>query len=86
MCHGYTGQGGNGAAGHGLVGRRWPVVIPNFHFVEGADNRVPNAPDGEYFEVITNGKGTMPGYAARLSVEDRWSIIHYVRVLQSLSR
>ena len=87
VCHGYTGQGGFGLAdGHGLVGRRWPVVIPSFHFAEGKDNRVPNLVDGEMFDNITNGKGTMPAYGARLSVEDRWAIVHYVRALQSLSK
>lgn len=90
VCHGYTGQGGGGkgqeTTAHGLVGRRWPVVIPNFHFVEGADNRVPQMPDGEYFEVITYGKGTMPAYGARIPVEDRWAIVHYVRALQHLSK
>ena len=41
---------------------------------------------GDIFETITTGKGTtMPGYGARISVEDRWAIIHYVRALQSLS-
>jgi mono/diheme cytochrome c family protein len=90
VCHGYSGQGGGGPAmtntAHGLVGRRWPVVIPNFHFVNGADNRVPQMPDGEFFEVITYGKGTMPAYGARLSVEDRWAIVHYIRALQKLSK
>jgi mono/diheme cytochrome c family protein len=87
VCHGYTGQGGNDPQrGHGLVGRRWPVVIPNFHYVEGADNRVPQMPDGEFYEVIVYGKGTMPAYGARLSVEDRWSIVHYIRALQRLSK
>ncbi len=87
VCHGYSGQGGNDPKqGHGMVGRRWPVVIPSFHFVEGKDNRVPLMPDGEYFDVITNGKATMPSYGARLSVEDRWAIVHYVRALQSLSK
>jgi len=90
ICHGYSGQGGGGPlmaeTAHGLVGRRWPVVIPNFHHVDGADNRVPQMPDGEYFEVITYGKGTMPAYGARLSVEDRWAIVHYVRALQRLSK
>lgn len=87
VCHGYSGQGGNGPQGNGLVGRRWPVVIPNFHFVEGNDNRVPLMPIGEYFETITTGKGTtMPAYGARISPKDRWSILHYVRVLQSLSK
>ncbi|MCA8952157.1 MAG: cytochrome c [Planctomycetes bacterium] len=89
ICHGYTGQGGNGVHGNGLVGRRWPVVIPNFHFQENkseADNRVALLSEGEYFEVITNGKGTMPAYGPRIDVEDRWAIVHYIRVLQSLSR
>ena len=88
VCHGLSGLGGNGKQGHGLVGRRWPVAVPNFHLStkDGADNRVPNMPDGEYFETISIGKGTMPGYEARISVEDRWAIVHYVRALQSLSK
>ena len=87
VCHGYSGQGGNDKKqGHGLVGRRWPVPIPNFHFVEGRDNRVPTMPDGEFFEVITYGKGTMPAYGARISPEDRWAIVHYIRALQNLSK
>ena len=88
ICHGDTGLGGNGPQGHGLVGRRWNPAPPSFHFnsKDGADNRVPDMPDGEYYQVITMGKGTMPAYGARMSVEDRWAIVHYVRALQSLSR
>ena len=89
VCHGYSGQGGNGNTGHGLVGRRWPVVIPSFHFDPKGDatrNRVPTLADGEVFEVISYGKGTMPAYGARISVEDRWAIVHYIRALQALSR
>lgn len=87
ICHGYSGQGGNDPiTGNGLVGRRWPVVIPNFHFVEGKDNRVANLVDGELFEVISYGKGTMPAYGARIAPEDRWAIVHYVRALQHLSK
>lgn len=88
ICHGLSGQGGNGPQGHGLVGRRWPVAIPNLHFQsgEGKDNRVPGLADGELFEIITYGKNTMPAYGARLSVEDRWAIVHYIRALQSLSK
>jgi len=91
ICHGYSGQGGNGAPdsatpGNGIVGRRWPVVLPSFHHVEGADNRVPQMSDGEFFEVITNGKGTMPAYGPRIAPDDRWAIVHYIRVLQSLGK
>ncbi|MBM4061731.1 MAG: cytochrome c [Planctomycetes bacterium] len=89
ICHGYSGQGGNDPqTGHGMTGRRWPVKIPSFHFAtgEGADNRVPNLLDGELFEVIANGKGTMPAYGARIVPADRWAIVHYVRALQRLSK
>lgn len=87
ICHGHSGLGGNGPKGHGAVGRRWPVLVPNFHLnrSENADNRVASLPDGDIFQTITGGKGTMPAYGARISVEDRWAIIHYVRALQELS-
>lgn len=94
MCHGYSGRGGSGAAAHGMVGKRWSgalasVVIPNFHATPGGDanaNRVSGLSDGEVFEVISKGKNTMPGYRAQISVEDRWSIIHYLRALQNLGK
>lgn len=89
ICHGTSGQGGNDPAeGHGLVGRRWPVMVPTFHLQKeaGKDNRVANLTDGELFDVIANGKGTMPSYGARISPEDRWAIVHYIRALQQLSK
>ena len=78
-----------GKEAHGLVGRFWNPAPADFHisFAPNPDNRVATMPDGEYFEAISTGKGTtMPAYGARLSVEDRWAIVHYVRALQSLSR
>lgn len=87
VCHGYSGRGGNGPTGHGIAARRMTIAIPSFHVVEGKDNRVANLPAGEIFEVITHGKGTtMPAYGPRISVEDRWAIVHYVRALQTLGR
>jgi len=91
ICHGHSGQGGIGPTGAGMVGRRWSegAPIPSFHYQEGKDavaNRVALLPEGEYYEVITFGKGTMPAYGARLSPEDRWAIVHYVRALQQLSK
>lgn len=37
--------------------------------------------DGEIFHVITKGQGQMYGYESRISVENRWAIVHYVRAL-----
>jgi mono/diheme cytochrome c family protein len=38
--------------------------------------------DGHIFHVITKGQGIMPSYAQQIQPEDRWAVIHYVRVLQ----
>ncbi len=39
-------------------------------------------PDGKIFHVIMAGKNAMPSYAADVSDDDAWAIVHYVRVLQ----
>jgi mono/diheme cytochrome c family protein len=39
-------------------------------------------PDGKIYWVIVNGKNAMPSQAADLSIDQRWSIIHYIRALQ----
>ena len=86
MCHGYSGRGGNGPEAHGMVGRYWPVAIASFIAPPpGAtedEMRVSSLNNGQIFDVITNGKGTMPSYAHMISAEDRWAIIHYIRALQ----
>ena len=38
--------------------------------------------DGRIFSIITSGQGNMPSYQNLLQTEQRWAIIHYVRVLQ----
>lgn len=43
---------------------------------------IRRAPDGWMYWVISKGYGTMPGYAADISQDDRWEIVHYVRALQ----
>ena len=38
--------------------------------------------DGKIYWVIVNGKNAMPSHAADLNVDQRWSVVHYVRALQ----
>ncbi len=38
--------------------------------------------DARLFHVISAGQNIMPGYADKLTPEDRWAIVNYVRVLQ----
>jgi len=70
-CHGRTGQG------DGMVVRRGYRRPPSMH-----QDRLRDAPVGHLFDVMTNGFGAMPDYAAQIKAEDRWAIAAYVRALQ----
>ncbi len=70
-CHGLAGDG------DGMVWRRGGVPPANFHV-----ERLQTAPVGHFFDVITNGYRYMYPYGNKVSVEDRWAIIAYVRALQ----
>jgi mono/diheme cytochrome c family protein len=70
-CHGRTGQG------DGMVVLRGYRRPPSIH-----QDRLRNAPVGHFFDVMTNGFGAMPDYAAQIRAEDRWAIIAYIRALQ----
>lgn len=70
-CHGRTGLG------DGMVVRRGYRRPPPL-----ADERLRDQPPGHFFDVITNGFGAMPDYAAQIQVADRWAIVAYVRALQ----
>jgi mono/diheme cytochrome c family protein len=39
-------------------------------------------PNGQLYDVITNGKNTMMGYGDKLSPEERWAVVAYLRALQ----
>ena len=47
--------------------------------------RLLKAPVGHFFNVMTNGWGSMADYSAQIPVADRWRIAAYIRALQ-LSR
>jgi mono/diheme cytochrome c family protein len=70
-CHGLTGDG------DGMVVQRGFTPPPTYH-----SDRLRQAPVGHFFDVITNGTGSMPPYADQVSVPDRWAIIAYIRALQ----
>jgi mono/diheme cytochrome c family protein len=39
-------------------------------------------PDGYLYGVVVLGKNAMSSYAADLEEDDRWAVVHYLRVLQ----
>src|SRR6266436_849168 len=73
-CHGLQGDG------NGMVAMRGMKPPPSYH-----QDRLRQAPNGYYYDNITNGFGQMLGYSAQIPPRDRWAIIAYIRALQ-LSR
>jgi mono/diheme cytochrome c family protein len=71
VCHGATGYG------DGIIVQRGFPRPPSYHTDE-----LRNAPPGLFFDVITNGYGVMYSYASRVSPDDRWAIVAYIRALQ----
>jgi mono/diheme cytochrome c family protein len=71
VCHGRLGTG------EGMVVRRGFRQPPSYHI-----DRLKEARVGHFFDVITNGFGAMPDYAAQIHVRDRWAIVAYIRALQ----
>jgi mono/diheme cytochrome c family protein len=77
-CHGRTGEG------DGLVSLRalqleqgtW-IPATSLHM-----DYLREQPVGQLYHTITHGVRKMPGYAAQISVEDRWAIVMYVKALQ----
>lgn len=73
-CHGLQGDG------NGMIAMRGMKHPPSYH-----QDRLRQAPNGYFYDNITNGFGAMYGYSAQIPPRDRWAIIAYVRALQ-LSR
>jgi mono/diheme cytochrome c family protein len=69
-CHGNFGRGDSRLQG------QFPNP-PTLH-----SEKVRTWPDGSIYHVITEGQNVMPGYASQISRDDRWAVVHYLRVLQ----
>jgi mono/diheme cytochrome c family protein len=70
-CHGRTGEG------NGMVVQRGYKQAANYHI-----DRLRAMPVGYFFDVMTNGFGSMPDYRSQITVADRWRIVAYIRALQ----
>ncbi|NML17909.1 cytochrome c [Azohydromonas sp. G-1-1-14] len=70
-CHSPLGDG------DGPVVRRGFPAPPSYH-----QERLRQAPDRHFYDVITQGYGVMVPYADRVAPDDRWAIVAYIRALQ----
>ena len=69
---------------HGLVGDGVPLLSRAYGGKPGnfLSNEIRARPDGHYFGVLMLGKNAMFSYAADLDQDDRWAVVHYIRILQ----
>jgi mono/diheme cytochrome c family protein len=70
-CHGRVGDG------NGMIPSRGFRHPPSFHTAA-----LRNARTGHFFDVMTNGFGSMPPYGTMIPPQDRWAIVAYIRALQ----
>jgi mono/diheme cytochrome c family protein len=71
VCHDPLGTG------EGKIVERGYTRPPSYHI-----DRLRSAPVGHFFDVITNGYGSMPEYKQQVPPHDRWAIAAYIRALQ----
>jgi mono/diheme cytochrome c family protein len=72
VCHGRLGNG------DGMIVRRGFTRPPSFHL-----DRLKQAPDAHFYNVITQDFGAMFSYSDRLPPARRWEVVAYVRLLQA---
>jgi len=70
LCHGATGSGNGVMTKFGMAGVA--SISDELHGLMS---------DGEFYSVITNGKGRMMPLASQIKVSDRWAIVAYLRAL-----
>ena len=75
VCHGRTGDGNGITKQYGMTTTASLL-----------SNRLIGMDEGEIFNTITYGKGTMGPYGDKLTPEERWAVIAYVRALQLASQ
>ena len=71
-CHGRVGDG------DGMIVQRGFPRPPSYD-----SDRLRNAPNQLFYDVITHGYGAMYSYADRVEPKDRWAIVAYIRALQA---
>lgn len=70
-CHGALGDG------NGITKQYGMGATPTYH-----SDRLRDIAEGDIFNTITHGKNNMLSYADKLTVDERWAVVAYVRALQ----
>ncbi|MEM9886565.1 MAG: cytochrome c, partial [Bacteroidota bacterium] len=74
-CHGSAGKNGDGIYASGI----YPLAPANLV----GDSAVVYSSPGRYYHAIMYGKNAMGAYKGKMSYEERWQVLHYIRALQA---
>ncbi len=82
VCHGAAGNGMGVTAAAAenqewMEGRGYFGVVSSYH-----TDIYRNYPDGRLFDVIQNGYNTMYAYGDKMTAEEIWAVVAYIRALQ----
>jgi mono/diheme cytochrome c family protein len=86
ICHGTKADGlgylvRDADPAKGIVAGIYPAAPANFLL-----DTFVNASVGRFYHSIMKGKNVMGSYADKLSYQERWDVIHYIRSLQAQSK
>ena len=80
ICHGKKGDGNGWLVDEANTNQVYPAQPANFLsdlFIEVGNT------NGRYYHSIMHGKNVMGGYSDKISYEERWNVIHWIRALQA---
>ncbi len=78
ICHGEKGDGVGYIVSEDNPNAAYPAQPANFLIGD-----LLTASNGRYYHAIMYGKNVMGAYKDKLSYEERWNVIHYIRALQA---
>jgi cytochrome c553 len=81
ICHGKTGNGAGYLVSEENPEAKYPAQPANL-----MKDEFLGASEGRFYYAIMYGKNVMGNYTDKLSFEERWQVIHYVRSMQAASK
>lgn len=81
ICHGNKGDGNGWLVDEANQNVKY-LAAPTSYLTD----ELIDAENGRYYHTIMHGKGVMGSYTDKLSYEERWQVIHYIRSLQAKER
>ena len=81
ICHGDQGDGQGYLVSEANANAKYPAAPANLLLDEHV-----MASNGRYYYAIFYGRNLMGAYKDKLSYEERWQVIHYIRSLQAKDR